>query len=154
MQKSFEKYKGIHPGAIIGRELAKRKLKQRPFALSIMEHPQTFNSIIKGKRDLPLATALKIERALGLEEGTLALLQTYFDIEREKKKYASMRRPDLSRLRTNLFWDTDVNTIDWERQAKAVIKRVFERGNFTEKKHITQFYGVPKVKSIMDENIR
>ncbi len=40
----YYKYKGIHPGIILDRELKKRSLKQRPFALSINEHPQTFNA--------------------------------------------------------------------------------------------------------------
>lgn len=35
-----EKYKGIHPGVVLDRELKKRSIKQRPFALSINEHPK------------------------------------------------------------------------------------------------------------------
>ncbi|MBW8200280.1 hypothetical protein [Flagellimonas abyssi] len=45
-----EKYKGIHQGLILERELKKKSLKQRPFALSINEHPQTINAIVKGRR--------------------------------------------------------------------------------------------------------
>lgn len=65
----IEKYKGIHPGIILEREFKKRGLQQRPFALSIGEHPQTLNAITKGKRKLNTALALKIEEKLGLEEG-------------------------------------------------------------------------------------
>ena len=46
------KYKGIHPGIVLKRELKKRSIKQRPFAMSIQEHPQTLNAITKGKRNL------------------------------------------------------------------------------------------------------
>jgi len=70
-----EKYKGIHPGVVLARELKRRAIKQRPFALAIGEYPQTFNSIIKGKRSMNTGLALKIENELGLEEGTLPLLQ-------------------------------------------------------------------------------
>src|SRR5690606_41359530 len=80
MIKQYEKYKGIHPGVILDRELKKRSIKQRPFALSLDEHPQTFNAITKGKRGISTALALKIERELGLEEGTLVILQAYYDI--------------------------------------------------------------------------
>ena len=52
MIKQYEKYKGIHPGIILDRELKKRSIKQRPFALSLDEHPQTFNAITKGKRGI------------------------------------------------------------------------------------------------------
>lgn len=152
MDKQFERYKGIHPGAVLGRELAKRQLAQRPFALSIGEFPQTLNQIILGKRDLPVATALKLEKELGLEEGTLTLLQAYHDIARIKKKQAAANPPDLSRLRRSLFWDTDIRKIDWQYNAPAVIRRIFERGNLSEKKEILRFYGPEKIRTTLKNN--
>ena len=143
---NFLKYKGIHPGIVIKRELKKRSIKQRPFAISIKEHPQTLNAITNGNRNLNTALALKIEDKLGLEEGTLAILQTYYEIDKEKEKLGS-KKPNLSLLRKSLFWDTDIDQIDWQKQSKAVIRRVFERGNETEKNEILRFYGREKVNS-------
>jgi plasmid maintenance system antidote protein VapI len=140
MNTYIERFKGIHPGIILQRELKKRALLQRPFALSIGEHPQTLNSITKGKRNLNTSIALKIESKLGLEEGTLALLQTLFDIQQEKKKL-NQNVPNLSILRKSLFWDTDMNQIDWDKQYKAIIQRVVERGNELEINEIKRFYG-------------
>jgi addiction module HigA family antidote len=148
MDNLIEKYKGIHPGAIIERELKKRKLAQRPFALSIFEHPQTLNAITKGKRGINTALALKIEKALGLEEGTLMILQIYYDIRIEKQKRNISAHPDFSIIRKILFWDTDVDKIDWEKYYKYVINRVFERGNDEEKKEMLRFYGEEKIKEI------
>jgi len=145
----FEKYKGIHPGAVIDRELKKRNLSQRSFAISLPEHPQSFNAMIKGKRKLNTGLALKIEHALGLEEGALLMLQMFYDINEEKRKEASEHHPDFSILRKNLFWDTDIHTIDWDKHARAVIGRVFERGNTSEKEEIIRFYGPDTVKDIM-----
>jgi addiction module HigA family antidote len=147
MNAQFAKYKGIHPGAILERELNKRELAQRPFAMALGIAPQSFNQIIKGKRPLPLPTALKIEKALNLEEGTMALLQTHYDIKVQKMKDAIHAAPDLTRLRRNLFWDTDLASIDWQKMYKAVIKRVFERGNADEKQEIVRFYGLDLVKA-------
>lgn len=144
MDSHFLKYKGIHPGIVLGRELKKRSIKQRAFARSIGEYPQTLNAIIKGRRSIPIALALKMERELEWEEGVIALLQTYFDIEIEKQKL-EMPTPNLEILRTSLFWDTDIDSLDWQRQFKAVIKRVFERGNKEEQKEIIRFYGDEKV---------
>ena len=98
----IEKYKGIHPGIILERLLSKRAISQRPFALSIGEHPQTLNAITKGRRKLNIALALKIEEKLNLEEGSLALLQTYFDIQAEKSK-TKQETPNLNILRKVLF---------------------------------------------------
>jgi plasmid maintenance system antidote protein VapI len=144
MDKQFEKFKGIHPGLVLERELKRRSLKQRPFALSVAEHPQTFNAITKGRRGINTALALRVEKALGLEEGTLALLQTYYDIRKEKERQQS-ETPDMSVLRESLFWDTDISRIDWQRQCRAVIQRVYERGNEQEKNEIVRFYGRTKV---------
>ncbi|MEQ8474079.1 MAG: plasmid maintenance system antidote protein [Marinoscillum sp.] len=146
MNHYIEKYKGIHPGIVLDRELRKRSIRQRPFALSINAHPQTLNAITKGRRSLNTSLALKIEEKLGLEEGTLAILQTYYDVRMERGKHHS-KTPDLSMLRKSLFWDTDINSLDWGKKYKAVIRRVFERGNEAEKNEMVRFYGADKVES-------
>jgi plasmid maintenance system antidote protein VapI len=149
MLKQFEKYKGIHPGIILDRELKRRSIKQRPFALSIAEHPQSFNAILKGKRNVSTALALRIERGLHLEEGTIVLLQAYHDIKKGREKLEH-RTPNLTVLRKSLFWDTNISQIDWEQQATAVIKRVFDRGDEDEKGEISRFYGQEKVQSVLE----
>lgn len=154
MNTLIEKYKGIHPGIVLNRLLAKKHISQRPFALLIGEYPQTINAITKGRRKLNTALALKIEKQLELQEGTLALLQTYFDIEEEKQKASLSKTPNLSLIRTSLFWDTDINKIDWEKQYKAVIQRVFERGNEIEKNEILRFYGKSKIDNTLSNNKR
>jgi plasmid maintenance system antidote protein VapI len=148
MESVIEKYKGIHPGLILERELKKRNLKKGPFALSLHEYSQTLNSITKGQRGLTPALSLKIDKALGLEEGTMLLLQTYYEIKREQQKNNFGEAPDLSIIRKALFWDTDITKIDWTKQYKAVIQRVFERGNDDEKREILKFYGKDKIKAI------
>jgi len=148
MMKEFEKYKGIHPGAVLDRELKKRNLAQRPFALSLPEHPQTLNAITKGKRDFNISLALKIEQSFGWEEGTLMTLQLFYDIKKEKQKNDTAPRPDLTKIRKALFWDTDMLKIDWLKQYKYTITRVFERGSDAEKEELLRFYGQEKIKEI------
>lgn len=148
MEEILEKYRGIHPGMILERELKKRNLKKGPFALSLHEYPQTLNEVTKGKRGMTPALSLKIDKALGLEEGTMLILQAYYEIKKEKQKEDSQQHPDLSIIRKILFWDTDINKINWEKQYKYVIQRVFERGNDQEKQEILSFYGKDKIKAI------
>lgn len=150
MNTYLEKFKGIHPGIILARELKKRGLSQRPFALSLGEHPQTINAITKAKRNLPTSIALKIEEKLGMEEGTLALLQTYFDIQTEKSKIKPIT-PNLSLIRKSVFWDTDISQIDWDKQKNAVIRRIMERGNALEIKEIKHFYGAAIITEVLKQ---
>lgn len=139
MESSLSVLKGIHPGFVLERELKRRKLSKGRFALSIQEFPQTLVSITKGKRRMNTGLSLKIERALQLEEGFFMSLQVFHDIAREKNKQPKPR-PDFSKLRPILFWDTRIESIDWLKQKQAVLKRVNERGNAEEKQEIKRFY--------------
>ena len=148
VNRELEILKGIHPGFVLERKLKEYGLKKSPFALSIGEYPQTLTAITKGKRDIPISLALKIEEALALEEGYFAILQMYYNIRREKRKKGDAK-PDMSKFRRILFWDTDINRIDWQSQARAVIQRVFERGNDQEKRAITDYYGRNKINALI-----
>ena len=44
-----------------------------------------------------------------------------------------------------------IETIKWEKQKKAIIKRVFERGSEAEKIEIKRVYGSAKIKRILHE---
>ena len=92
--------------------------------------------------------AMKIEKVFGLEEGFLMILQVYYDISLEKNR-KKKNHPDTHKLRPVLFWDTDMDFIDWEKQKRAVIKRVFKMGNEQEKDEITRFYGRETINNIL-----
>lgn len=154
MADTLSVLKGLHPGRYLDRELKRRGLKQNAFAETIGEHPQTLSAIIKGRRDMNIPLALKIEEALELEEGFLMTLQIHYDIKQEKKRRAEDIHPDFSKLRRILFWDTAMEKIDWMRQKRSVIRRVFERGNAREKFAIRQFYGRDVVDAVLSETGR
>lgn len=153
MKSTIKTIKGIHPGIILERELKHRNIGKSRFAISLQEFPQTLVSITKGKRKMNTALSLKIEQALGMEEGYLMMLQVYYDIEEEKRRQ-NTEHPDFTKLRSILFWDTKMEKIDWDKQKKAVIKRVFERGNEIEKKEIIRFYGKEVVNEILKLQVK
>ncbi|AYB31978.1 helix-turn-helix transcriptional regulator [Chryseolinea soli] len=143
--------KGIHPGFVLERKLKEKNLRKGPFAISINAYPQILGDITKGKRGMNTALSLRIEHALGLEEGFFMTLQVHYEIKEEKRKQQDMSHPDLAILRSGLFWDTDVSKIDWQRQRKAIIQRIFERGDEQEKAEIRRFYGSDIVKKVLQE---
>lgn len=147
--KLLEQLKGLHPGPFLERELKKRGIVQGKFALKIGEYPQTLNSILKGKRKMNVALSLKIEKELELPEGFLMTLQVYHEIREER--LANQRKPDLSKFSRSLFWDTDINTIDWERYKRAVIERVFKIGDEEEKQEIEKYYGTDEIAKVLNE---
>ncbi len=151
MQDQLSIIKGIHPGHIVDRELKKRRIRKGKFASDLHEYPQTLSSILKAKRNMNTSLSLKIEKAFDWEEGFLMVLQVYFDIEQEKNSI-SRRTPDLSKFRPGLFWDTVIESINWDKHKKAVIQRVFERGNDPEKNEILRFYNKADANEIINNN--
>lgn len=151
MNKRFDILKGIHPGKFLERELIRKGINKNTFAASVSEHPQTISAITKGKRSLTVRLALRAERELNLEEGFLSYLQTAYDIELIKKGDSS--KPDLSLFRPSLFWDTDIQKLDWMKHKKSILQRINNYGNLEEKKAIDQFYSIPYRKEvIINEN--
>jgi antitoxin HigA-1 len=86
MQPDISTFKGLHPGVVLDRELKRRKLGKGRFAISVNEFPQTLVAITKARRKMNTALAMKIEEALGLEEGYLMTLQVFYDIKEEKRR--------------------------------------------------------------------
>lgn len=151
MKTTIDTIKGIHPGFVLERELKKRMLGKGQFAIALGEFPQTLTAITKGKRRMNIPLAMKIEKSLCIEEGYFMTLQVYYDIEEQKKKLNRNKinlKPDLDKIRKIIFWDTDIKKIDWQKQKKAVIKRILERGNESEKQEIIRFYGRDAVNEI------
>ncbi|MDR1056478.1 MAG: plasmid maintenance system antidote protein [Prevotellaceae bacterium] len=142
MLPEINKIKGVHPGVILKRELLLKGIESKQFALSINEHPQTINAITKERRGINPTLSIKLGYALSVDEEYFMLLQTYYEIKiAHKELLTQQKKPDLNNIRQILFWDTDINTIDWQKQRKAIIRRIFERGNDIEIKEIISFYG-------------
>ncbi len=57
--------------------------------------------------------------------------------------------PFLRKMRKALFWDTDIRLIDPEKHRKAIILRVFTKGNEQEKQLTLEYYGQERVKHIL-----
>jgi antitoxin HigA-1 len=142
MLKYYHIIKGLHPGFYINRELEKRKLRKSDFARSLNVSVNIISNLTRGRRKLDQELALKIENQLGLENNSLMFLQQYYTNKLQSKN--RQRVPDMSILRPVIFWDTRLESIDWEKQKNAVIRRVFERGNDLEKSEIIRFYGAEK----------
>ena len=50
-------------------------------------------------------------------------------------------KPDLTKFRKTLFWDTTFDRIDFTAHSRYVINRVFERGNEEEIQEVIRYYG-------------
>ena len=74
--------------------------------------------------------------------GTLTMLNA-FDITQKE-------HPNLKEFRKVLFWDTDLDKIDWTAHKRYVVNRVFSRGNEREILETIRFYGKNSISPLLD----
>jgi len=145
MKSKIDLLKGIHPGLVIAHHLKKLNMPKGRFALSINEYPQTLSAVISGKRGINLPLSLKMEKALGYDEGFFMILQIYYDVAKSKQERDATPQKEPPNLNPILFWDTKIEHIDWQKHKQYVIRRVLERGNQEDKDQITKYYGIELV---------
>jgi hypothetical protein len=73
------------------------------------------------------------------------------EIKVERKGFIKeARKPE---LRNSLFWEFDLDRMDWMRSYRTVIERVIELGRNEEIKNMINFYSAPKVLHALKEEI-
>lgn len=155
MLPELAKIKGVHPGAILRRELKARGLKGVELASSIDEHKQTINAILNKRRGINPKLSIKLSKQFDVDEDYFMLLQASYDVKKTAKSanLSAIKKmkntPNLNNIRKVIFWDTTMDKIDWDKNRKAVIKRVLERGNETEIIEIISFYGKKNISEVI-----
>lgn len=76
----------IHPGEILADELEARELKKSVFAMDNRIYPSHLSDILKGRRNISAAIALKLEKALGIDAAFWMRLQVDYDLATEREK--------------------------------------------------------------------
>lgn len=146
MVPEITKIRGIHPGIILKREIKKRGLKNKELASLVNEYAQTISAILNEKRSINPNLSIKLGIKLGIESDYFMILQASYDVKKAESETLKQETPNLKIIRKILFWDTDFDKIDWSKNKKAIIKRIFERGNDKEICEIMSFYGIDTIK--------
>ena len=148
MLPDLDKIKGVHPGAVLKRALKKRGITASDLARTIDEHKQTISAILNGRRAINAKLSIKLGAVFSVQADYFMLLQASYDVQQQIA--ANYRRiPNLNHFRKALFWDTQLEQIEWDKNKRAVIQRVLERGNGKEIQELLEFYGRQTVKKIV-----
>ncbi|WP_372745278.1 HigA family addiction module antitoxin [Lutibacter sp.] len=140
MLPQLNKIKGLHPGIILKRELSRQDIRSSELADAINEHKQTISAILNQRRGINPSISIKLAKRFNIAEDYFMLLQASYDVK-EAAKQVIIKQPNINNFRKVIFWDTTIDKIDWDKNKKAVIKRILERGNETEINEIISFYG-------------
>lgn len=147
MYENYIEYHDIPCGAVIERIIKKENITQRELASRSGMPFQRINDYIANRRKITPEASLKLEKALNIDyQGFFYIIQANHEVFVALKIISENKKPDLSIFRETLFWDTDINSIDWDKNRKWVVKRVFEYGNEAEIMETIRFYGKEFIK--------
>ena len=78
----------LHPGEIIEDELGAREIKKTAFAALLGIKPGHLSELLRGKRHVSAATALKLEKLLNIPAEYWMRVQVQYDlfVERQREK--------------------------------------------------------------------
>jgi antitoxin HigA-1 len=81
----------LHPGEILLDELEAREIQKTEFAAQLGMKPGHFSDLLYGRRHISAATAIKLEKLLGISAEYWMRAQVYHDLftERNKEKEAA-----------------------------------------------------------------
>jgi HTH-type transcriptional regulator/antitoxin HigA len=77
----------LSPGEVLREELEARDIGKSAFAMKIGVYPSHFSDILKGKRRLNAAVALKLERELNISAEFWVRLQAEYELFKERERY-------------------------------------------------------------------
>ncbi|MEH6659619.1 HigA family addiction module antitoxin [Leeuwenhoekiella marinoflava] len=148
MLPKLEKVRGIHPGEILKRALKMRDITASDLAHTIGEYKQTLSAILNGRRSVNPKLSIKLGQVFDTRADYFMLLQASYDVEQQVAT-RSKGMPNLKQFRKVLFWDTQLENIDWNKSKRAVIQRVLERGNKKEIQELINFYGKQTISKVI-----
>lgn len=152
MYEQYLSIETIPAGDILKRILSKENIPQRQLAIKAKELPQRINDIIAGRRKFTPEQSLRIEKALGIDyPGFFYKIQANHEVYLAQRRERLKCKPDLSLFRKAIFWDINLDELDWIENQSWVIQRVFEYGNEQEIKAIISFYGKNSVSSVIEK---
>ena len=105
---------------------------------------------LAAQRRITVEASLNLEKALHIGiEGFFYRIQANHDIYTCVKEQAMNSRPNLKHYRKAVFWDTNIETLDWDKNRQWIIRRVFEYGGEEEILETIRFYGKDAVKEVL-----
>ncbi len=143
---SYDRVKGIHPGAILKREIKKRNLKGVAFSKSIGEHFQTINAITKERRGMNPGLSIKLGEYFGIEKEYFMMLQAFYEVNETLRAQQNASHPLKGKFRSAIFWDTKLENIDVYQHKRSIIQRVLERGSKKEIMELIKLYGIENIR--------
>ncbi|MDE5887882.1 MAG: hypothetical protein K2H46_09895 [Muribaculaceae bacterium] len=139
MARKFSIYKGIPIGLIIKKDLSRKKVSQKVLADSIGMSYYCLNRSLNNKRLIKEDEARLIDEYFKYEDRFTLNMQSYLYNKNQSKEHGSFKNITPS-VRSCVFWDIDVSSLDWVKYRDFIINRVLEYGNSEEYRSVMEYY--------------
>lgn len=150
MYEQYLRLNNIPCGAVLNRIMTKEGISQSQLAERSGIVRQRICDYLANRRRITVEASLNLEKALRISvEGFFYRIQANYDIYVCMKKLAESYRPKLDCYRKALFWDTTIESIDWNKNKEWIVRRVFEYGSEEEILETIRFYGKENVSRIL-----
>lgn len=151
MYEDYANFKETPAGAVLEHIMKKTGVSQNALAQKAGIVPQGIDDLINGRRRFTPEISTRLEKIWGIDcPGLFCVVQTNYDVFLRQNEEELKITPELSKFHRSRFWDTKMELVNWVRDYKWVIKRIFEFGNEEEMSEIIHFYGKEKVKQVLD----
>lgn len=148
MLPELSKINRTPPSALIKREIKILGISVEELSERSEISLENIQNILNNNLTINAILSQKLGKALNENDNYFLEIQKLWDKELKYKEKNHIL-PNLAHIRPVVFWDEDFPYIDWNRNEKKIIRRIFERGNEIEKQEIISFYGKEKVLSVL-----
>lgn len=141
MVRRFETYKNIPIGLIIKKDLRARRMSQKTLAQIVGMSYKSLNNAVNGHRDFTREEGERIDKFFDYERDFIINIQQFRKQNSVSAQISiSPRSVTVPQIRSCVFWDIDISSIDWIRHHKFIKERVSVYGSPKEKQAVTDFY--------------
>lgn len=141
MTRRYEIYKDIPLNLIIKKDLKKKKLSQKVLAQILGMSYRSLNKAINGHRYFTKEEGDRIDSFFDYETEFIIRIQ---GVKKESQKtfltLDKSTRNSIPQVRACVFWDIDINKLDWIKHSRFIIERVSVYGNNEEKESVNNYY--------------
>ena len=142
MYEQYLQLSNIPCGAVLQRIMTKEGISQSQLAERSGIVRQRICDYLANRRRVTVEASLNLEKALSISIcGFFYRIQANHDIYTCMQEQSKSYHPNLAAYRKALFWDTDMERLNWDKNKQWIIRRAFEYGNEEEIHETIRFYG-------------
>ena len=152
MYEQYLQHNHIPCGSILNRIMTKEGVSQSQLAERSGIVRQRICDYLANRRRITVEASLNLEKALQIDiAGFFYRIQANHDIYTCVKKQIEKNRPNLECYRKAVFWDTDMEKLDWDKNRQWIIRRIFEYGGEEEILETIRFYGKEHIQDVLSK---